>query len=97
MFSTNQKCNALAAAMGLFFHSTSIPELTIEVFAHASLSISLTAIHNTVNSLSHKFTEKLRELAKKTKVMALAYDNFDIDFKSWKPTVENSGSMLHRH
>lgn len=54
MFTTNQKFNALAATMGMFFHPTSTPELVVEVFAHAGLSVSITTIHNMVNSLSLK-------------------------------------------
>jgi hypothetical protein len=93
MFSTNQKCNALAAVMGMFFHSTSTPELVIEVCAHAGLSVSITTIHNMVDSLSKSASEALRKLAK-TKSFAFAYDNFDMDFKGWASTIENAGDTL---
>ncbi|KAI0072064.1 hypothetical protein K474DRAFT_1678964 [Panus rudis PR-1116 ss-1] len=79
--------------MGLFLHSTSAPELVVEVMAHAGLSISLTAIHNMVNSLSTCASERLRELAK-SRTMAFAYDNFDMDFKSYSPTVGKPGATL---
>jgi hypothetical protein len=46
-----------------------------------------------VNSLSDKSHEKLRNLAK-TLVAAFAYDNFDMDFKSWMPVVDKSGQTL---
>ncbi|KAI0688587.1 hypothetical protein BC835DRAFT_1284353 [Cytidiella melzeri] len=93
MFSTNQKCNALAAAMGMFFHSTSTPELVVEVFSHAGLSISITTIHKMVSSLSKSASDELRKLAK-AKTLGFAYDNFDMDFKSWSATIENSGDTL---
>ena len=93
MFSTNQKCNTLAAVMGIFLHSTSTPELVVEVFAHAGLSISTTSIHNMVNSMSNSAHEKLRSLAK-TRTLAFAYDNFDMDFKSWSATIEHPSQTL---
>ncbi|KAI0702312.1 hypothetical protein BC835DRAFT_1411137 [Cytidiella melzeri] len=65
----NQQCNALAAVMGMFFHSTSTPELVVEVFAHAGLSLSLTTVHKMVNSLSKSANDELRERAK-TKILA---------------------------
>ncbi|KAI0691137.1 hypothetical protein BC835DRAFT_1417357 [Cytidiella melzeri] len=92
-FSTNQQCNALAAVMGMFFHSTSTPELVVEVFAHAGLSLSLTTVHKMVNSLSKSANDELRERAK-TKILAFAYDNFDMDFKSWSPTIDNPRDTL---
>ena len=93
MFSTNQKCNALATAMGFFFHSTNTPELVVEVFAHAGLSVSTTTIHNIVNSLSKSANDEIQKLAK-TKVFAFAYDNFDMDFKSWSSTIEKPGDTF---
>ncbi|THH23062.1 hypothetical protein EUX98_g8114 [Antrodiella citrinella] len=93
MVSTNQKCNPLACMLGIFCHSTSAPELVVEVLAHAGLSISLTATHTMINSLSEKALKYIRELAK-TKVAAFAYDNFDMDFKSFSPTVEKPGTTL---
>src|ERR1700690_3658929 len=93
--STNQKCNPVAAVIGIFCHSTSTPELVIEMLAHAGLSISLASIHQMVTVLSQKSCHKLRELAK-TKLSGYAYDNFDMDFKSSLPTVEKPGSTL-RH
>lgn len=93
MFTTNQRCNPLASIMGMFFHSTSTPELVVEVFAHSGLSVSLTAIHKMIDSLSKSAGEKLRALAR-TKVLGFAWDNVDIDFKSWQPVVEKPGTTL---
>ncbi|KAH7906215.1 hypothetical protein BJ138DRAFT_990130, partial [Hygrophoropsis aurantiaca] len=64
MVSTNQKCNPIAAIVGIFCHSTSAPELVIEMLAHCGLSISLTSIHQMVASLSQKSSIGLRELSK---------------------------------
>ncbi|KAI0071748.1 hypothetical protein K474DRAFT_1606364, partial [Panus rudis PR-1116 ss-1] len=91
--STNQHCNPFAAIMGLFLHSTAAPELVVEVLAHAGLSTSLTTIHKMVNSLSSNANVKLRELAK-TCTAAFAYDNFDMDFKSYAPIIERPGITL---
>ncbi len=93
MISTNQRCNAVASLIGLFCHSTSAPELVIEVLARAGLSVSLTAIHAMITSLSRNSSEGIRHLAQ-TLLGAFAYDNFDMDFKSWLPTVEKPGSTL---
>ncbi|TCD59776.1 hypothetical protein EIP91_011478 [Steccherinum ochraceum] len=93
MLSTNQKCNPVAAMIGFFLHSTSAPELVIEVLAHAGLSTSPTAIHSMVNSLSEKSAKRIREIAK-TKTAAFAYDNFDMDFKSWSSTMDRPGTTL---
>jgi hypothetical protein len=93
MQSTNQKCNSLACIIGLFCHSTSAPELVVEMLAHAGLSISLTAIHDMISSLSTKAHERLRSLSQNL-TASFVYDNFDMDFKSWMPTVEKPGSTL---
>ena len=91
--STNQRCNAVASVIGIFCHSTSAPEIVIEMLSHAGLSISTTSIHNMVNSLSEKSQQKIRRLAK-TMLGSIAYDNFDMDFKTHLPTVEKSGFTL---
>lgn len=93
MFSTNQQCNALATVMGMFFHSTNTPELVVEVFAHAGLSISTTSINAMITALSKSSADDVRKLAL-TKLFALAYDNFDMDFKSWSATIEKPGDTL---
>ncbi|KAI0690904.1 hypothetical protein BC835DRAFT_1280059, partial [Cytidiella melzeri] len=73
--------------------STSTPELVVEVFAHAGLSISITTIHKMVSSLSKSASDELRKLAE-AKTLGFAYDNFNMDFKSWSATIENSGDTL---
>jgi len=91
--SSNQKCNALPSMLGLFCHSTNTPELVIETLAHAGLSISMTSIHNMVNSLLIKSMDHIRSLAC-TLTASFAYDNFDMEFKSHTPTVEKHGDSL---
>ena len=91
MNSTNQRCNPLASIIGIFLHSTSTPELVIEVLAHAGLSLSLSAIHTMVTSLSNTSVKRLRTLTK-TLLAAFANDNFDMDFKSWSSTIEKPGA-----
>jgi len=76
---TNWKCNSLACIIGLFCHSTSTPELLIEMLMHAGLSISLTAIHDMIDSLSQKAHEKLKHVSKSL-LASFVYDNFDMDF-----------------
>ncbi|KAF9488890.1 hypothetical protein BDN71DRAFT_1533419, partial [Pleurotus eryngii] len=83
---TNKCCNAIAAIIGMLCHATSAPELVIELLSHIRISTSTTAIHDMVSLLSSKSYRKLRLLAK-TLLAALAYDNFDMDFKSSQPTV----------
>lgn len=93
MMSKNQRCNPVAAIVGIFCHSTSTPELVVEMLAHMGLSISLTSIHNMVSSLSQKSHIELRQMATSL-TASFAYDNFDMDFKSWSPTIEKPGSTL---
>jgi len=91
--STNERCNYLQSVLGIFFHSTSVPEKVIETLAHAGLSISLSSIHNAVKSLSRDAGRKLKE-AVRTLQTAFAYDNFDINFKSSEPTVERPATFV---
>ena len=70
-----------------------MPELLIEMLMHTGLSISLTAIHDMINSLSHKAHKKLKRMSESL-LASFVYDNFDMDFKSWMPTVEKPGSTM---
>ena len=93
LMSSNQKCNALPSMIGLFCHSTNAPELVIETLAHAGLCISTTSIHSMVNSLSTKSADNIRSLAQ-TLTASFAYDNFDMEFKSYIPSIEKHGDSL---
>jgi hypothetical protein len=93
LISSNQKCNALPSMLGLFCHSTNALELVIETLAHAGLSISLSSIHNMVNLLLTKSVDNIRSLAQ-TLTVLFAYDNFDMEFKSYSPTIEKHEDSL---
>ena len=91
--STNEQCNYLQSVLGIFFHSTSVPEKVIEMLAHAGLSISLTLIHTAVKSLSQDAVHKIKA-AVHTLTTALAYNNFDLNLKSSEPTMEHPSSFV---
>ncbi|KAG2099445.1 hypothetical protein BD769DRAFT_1631167 [Suillus cothurnatus] len=83
--SSNEKCNYLQGWMGFFMKSTCVPEKVVEVLAHAGLLISLSSIHNAVTSVSKEISSKIR---------TFAYDNFNITFKTFQPTLENQSSFV---
>jgi hypothetical protein len=83
----------LQSILGIFYHSTAVPEKVIETLAHAGFSISLTSIHRAVKSLSRDASHKI-QMAVRTLTTAFAYDNFDINFKSPEPTVERPSSFV---
>ena len=93
MQSTNEWCNYLQGVLGIFYHSTAVPKKVIETLAHTGLSISLTLIHSAVKSLSQDAACKI-QAALHTLTTALAYNNFDINFKSLEPTVEHPSSFI---
>ncbi|KAF9565290.1 hypothetical protein CPC08DRAFT_617048, partial [Agrocybe pediades] len=91
--SSNRECNYLQSILGLFYHSASVPEKAIEVLAHAGLSISLTSIHRAVKSLSQDAATKLKASIR-TLQTSLAYDNFDMHFKTSQPTIEHGSTFV---
>lgn len=91
--SANEKCNYLQSILGIFFHSTSVPEKVIETLAHAGLSVSLTSIHNAVSSLSKEASIKIKRTVR-TLTAGFAYDNFDINFKTSQPTIEHQTNFV---
>ncbi|KAF8183269.1 hypothetical protein K438DRAFT_1444381, partial [Mycena galopus ATCC 62051] len=76
MQSRNSKCNALESVFGIFLHSTNTPEKVIQALAHMGISISPTAIHRAIHSLSGETFETLRDMGE-TLLVGYAYDNFD--------------------
>ncbi|KAJ7800011.1 hypothetical protein B0H13DRAFT_2244977 [Mycena leptocephala] len=62
MQSRNSKCNVLESVFGIFLHSTNTPEKVIQALAHMGISISQTAIHRAIHSLSAETTDTLREM-----------------------------------
>ncbi|KAG2343227.1 hypothetical protein BDR05DRAFT_976039 [Suillus weaverae] len=84
--SSNERCNYLQGLLGIFFHSTSVPQKVIDVLAHAGLSMSITSIHNAIHSMSKEIAANIKQGIRSLKV-SFAYDNFDIDFKTLEPTI----------
>ena len=93
MQGTNQKCNALESVFGIFLHSCNTPQKVIDALAHMGVSISVDTIHSAIHSLSRETYETLRRMGQ-TLLVAYAYDNFDIDFKTHVPMVEATHDTL---
>ncbi|KAF8660769.1 hypothetical protein AX16_001545, partial [Volvariella volvacea WC 439] len=89
----NQKANFLQGLLGVFLHSSNASERIITTLAHIRVTVSLSSIHNITNSLSLKTEKSLLELGK-TKGIAYAYDNFDVDIHRQISTASNSSSTL---
>ncbi|KAG2110196.1 hypothetical protein BD769DRAFT_1334142, partial [Suillus cothurnatus] len=69
--------------LGIFFHSTSIPQKVIDVLAHAGLLISITSIHNAIHSMSKEIAANIKQgICIWSLKVSVAYDNFDINFKT---------------
>src|ERR1700733_7973083 len=93
MQSSNQRCNALQSAVGMFLESCNTPETVRELLAHMGISVSTTAINDMVNSLSKETQTEIRRLGQSL-LAAYAYDNLDIDLKHAVPTIENDPVTL---
>ncbi|KAG1906353.1 uncharacterized protein F5891DRAFT_1125666 [Suillus fuscotomentosus] len=90
---SNERCNYLQGILGFFYHSTLVPEKVIETLAHAGLSISISSIHNAVQSVSHQASARIRRAIRSLQ-SAFAYDNVDIDFKTEQPTLEHHSNFV---
>ncbi|KZT12090.1 uncharacterized protein LAESUDRAFT_640882, partial [Laetiporus sulphureus 93-53] len=93
MHSQSQKCNALAAVNGLFFHSCNTPDKVIKALAHMGISISPYAIGTAVHSLSRQSAEAIQEIGQSL-LAAYSYDNFDINLPMKTPRIEKSSETL---
>ncbi|KAJ7640085.1 hypothetical protein DFH06DRAFT_1334987 [Mycena polygramma] len=93
MQSRNSKCNALESVFGIFLHSTNTPEKVIQALAHMGISISQSAIHRAIHSLSDETSETLRDMGQ-TLLTGYAYDNVDISFPTLVPTIEKAADPL---
>ncbi|KAH9068260.1 hypothetical protein EDB83DRAFT_2222816, partial [Lactarius deliciosus] len=91
--SANKNCNYLQSIMGIFVHSANVPQHVIEVLAHAGLSISIKSIQRAVKSMSNDSAHRIKDSLRTLKV-AIAYDNFDINFKMSKPTLTHQSSFV---
>ncbi|TFK60262.1 hypothetical protein BDN72DRAFT_940552, partial [Pluteus cervinus] len=91
--SSNERCNYLQSVMGIFFHSTNVPEKAIEAVAHAGLSISPSSINSAVRSLSKDAERRVRDLGQ-TRLTSHAYDNFDSFFNVAETTNSRSTQLV---
>jgi hypothetical protein len=77
----------------MFCHSASVPEKAIKMLSHAGFSISLTAIHQAIDSLSEEASARLKESVQ-TLTTSFAYNNFDMAFKVANPMVKNESTFI---
>ena len=89
----NENCNYLQSILGVFVHSANVPQRVIEVLAHAGLSISIKSIQRAVKSMSADSAHRIKESLRTLKV-SIAYDNFDINFKTSEPTLTHQSSFV---
>ncbi|KAI9457458.1 hypothetical protein BJY52DRAFT_1120394 [Lactarius psammicola] len=91
--SVNKNCNYLQSILGIFVHSANVPQRVTEVLAHAGLSISIKSIQRAVKSMLKDSAHRIKESLRSLKV-AIAYDNFDINFKTFEPTLTHQSSFV---
>ncbi|KAH8977876.1 hypothetical protein EDB92DRAFT_1808094 [Lactarius akahatsu] len=91
--SANENCNHLQSIFRIFIHSANVPQRVAEVLAHAGLTISIKSIHRAVKSMSIDSAHKIKTGLCSLK-MAVAYDNFDINFKTLEPTLAHQSSFV---
>ncbi|KAG1796109.1 hypothetical protein EV424DRAFT_1475282 [Suillus variegatus] len=90
---SNERCNTLQCIFGIFLHSSGMLQRVIDVLAHAGFSISTQSITTAVKSLSKEAGVQIKR-AVQTLTTALAYDNFDINFKTAQPTIEHQSQFV---
>ncbi|KAI5992438.1 hypothetical protein EDD15DRAFT_2168021, partial [Pisolithus albus] len=93
MHGSNQKANALQSLLGLFLQSVHTPYKVIDTLAHLGISVSADTISMTTQALSVESQNSLRRLGQSL-LASYAYDNFDVDLKSYIPTAEKSNDSL---
>ncbi|KAI6097503.1 hypothetical protein F5141DRAFT_1190878 [Pisolithus sp. B1] len=93
MHGSNQKANMLQSLLGLFLQSTHTPYKVIDTLAHLGISISTDTINAAVEALSMESQNSLQRLGRSL-LASYACDNFDVDLKSYIPTVEKSNDSL---
>lgn len=79
--------------MSLFLHSCNTPDKVVKVLGHMGLSIGLSSVHRAIKSLSAESADYIKELGQ-TRLVSLAYDNFDVKFNTLVPTVDSPGNRL---
>ena len=87
MQGTNQEFNALGSVFGVFLHLCGAPWGVVDMLAHMGITISCHTVHGAVHSLSLETYKTLQNMGQML-LVAYAYDNFNINFKTHIPTVE---------
>ncbi|KAI6117851.1 hypothetical protein EDD16DRAFT_1692910 [Pisolithus croceorrhizus] len=93
MHGSNQKANVLQSLLGLFLQSVHTPYKVIDTLAHLGITISADTINMAIQALSAESQNSLRRLGQSL-LASYAYDNFDVDLKSYVPTAEKSNDSL---
>ncbi|EMD37415.1 hypothetical protein CERSUDRAFT_35729, partial [Gelatoporia subvermispora B] len=91
--STNQKCNALQAMVGIFLHACSTPENVVDLLSRFGLSVSRSTIYSAIKSLSADATKQIKQ-AGSTLLTGPVYDNFEYESKHLVPTLEKPHDTL---
>ncbi|EMD34260.1 hypothetical protein CERSUDRAFT_25311, partial [Gelatoporia subvermispora B] len=91
--STNQKCNALQAMIGIFLHACSTPETVVDLLSRLGLSVSRSTVYNAVKNLSADATRHIKQ-AGSTLLTGPVYDNFEYEAKHLTPTLEKPHDTL---
>ncbi|KAH8979609.1 hypothetical protein EDB92DRAFT_1806329 [Lactarius akahatsu] len=91
--SANENCNHLQSILRIFIHSANVPQRVAKVLAHAGLTISIKSIQRAVKSMSIDSARKIKTGLCSLK-MAVAYNNFDINFKTSEPTLAHQSSFV---
>ncbi|KAG9080185.1 hypothetical protein FRC06_006967, partial [Ceratobasidium sp. 370] len=90
---SNMRCNAFQAIVGMFAHVNNTSEEMVEFLSHAGLSISPQSISGMVKNMSTEAEKSLKnELAHLSS--AMAYDNLEVRFDTEQPTPENLGGLV---
>lgn len=87
------RCNVLQALVGLFVHSSNVPEKVIELLAHMGLCITPSSINLMVAHMSNE-AQKLLKNELPTLLASLGYDNLEIWFDTEQPTATNPGKLV---
>ncbi|KAI1784995.1 hypothetical protein LXA43DRAFT_900735 [Ganoderma leucocontextum] len=95
MHALDQNCNALQSTMGVFLHSCNAPEKLVKVLSRMGLSISLTSIHQSIESLSRQSHVDIEALGR-TLLTSHAFDNFDARIATLISTLDKpTEGLLH--
>lgn len=94
--SVNQKCNTFQSVLSIFLHANNTPEKVSEVLSRMGVSVLMTAIYDAIDSLSNNAKHTVQQLSQ-TLTAAYAYDNFDVDLKTWKPMIKSAAEPSLKH